>query len=431
MEKKIQKLDKIFAIVVMTTLFFLLIEIIVGEGIYKIYGIDLGSDKKAANTIEINWEELYPFSTNGKSTSKTDIAIDNESQSYCTIMNRLESIGESYDSHILKYSDLAKWGHIFNACLSDPGVGGEYVRLNNGYWTEVSDSKELENSIIQKANVVEELNDFLETENIPFLYVQAPIKNCQYDTELPIGVEDYSNENISRLLEILSGKDIAYIDMRQAIHEDYEDHYALFYKTDHHWNIDAGFWANNVIEQVIEEQYGIKFNTNYNNSTLYSRIIYENAMFGSVGDSVTHFVENSEDFSILFPNFETNFRLVIPDKGINATGSFGKLFINYDSLNEKIDNGGGYAYETILYGNRPLVQITNYENENGPKVMMIRDSFAIAVCPYMAIGCSELDLIDTRSDNGNFTGSVRTYIEQMKPDIVVMLVSDLDGQIIK
>jgi hypothetical protein len=211
--------------------------------------------------------------------------------------------------------------------------------------------------------------------------------------------------------------------MREALHSDYDEHYGLFYKTDHHWNVDAGFWACNVIEQEIEDRYGIIFNTDYNDSSRYSRITYENAMFGSAGQTITHFVEKSEDFSILFPDFETNFRLVIPDKGIDTTGDFKGIFVDYDGLDKVISNGGGYAYEKILWGNRPLVQITNNGNEEGPRVLMIRDSFSIAVSLYMSLGCSELDLIDTRSGKGNFTGSVRTYIEQMQPDIVIMLVS--------
>jgi hypothetical protein len=125
----------------------------------------------------------------------------------------------------------------------------------------------------------------------------------------------------------------------------------------------------------------------------------------------------------MFPKFSTNFKLVIPDKEIDTTGSFRDIFVDYDTLNEQIENGGGYVYETVLYGNRPLVQITNLEKENGLKVLMIRDSFSIAVAPYMALGCQELDMIDTRSSNGNFTGSVKTYIEKMQPDVVIMLLS--------
>jgi hypothetical protein len=158
---------------------------------------------------------------------------------------------------------------------------------------------------------------------------------------------------------------------------------------------------------------------------MYSRTTYQNAMFGSAGHAVTHFVEKSEDFSILFPAFETSFRLVIPDKEIDAEGTFEDIFIDYDGLQEAVGSGGGYAYEKILYGNRPLVQITNHDNENGPRVLMIRDSFSIAVSLYMAVGCSELDLIDTRPSNGNFTGSVKTYMEQMQPDIVIVLVREL------
>jgi hypothetical protein len=436
MEKKTSKPDQIFAAAVFAVLSALFILILFGEGIYKISGTDPGKAGSVSDSVAINWADLYPFQTADDAASGTDDVISGEESlpqdtflkiyhRYDKVMSTLGTIGEKFDRHMPKYSDIAKWGYILCACFSDPGTGGTYIRLNNGYWTTVSASEEEEASIDEKTDALEELARFAGTQDIPFLYVQAPDKNCQYDTELPAGTEDYSNENISRLLDALDNAGVDYIDMREALHEDFEDHDSLYYKTDHHWTVDAGFWACGVLEQEIEDRYGIRFNTACNDISMYSRTTYQNAMFGSAGHAVTHFVEKSEDFSILFPAFETSFRLVIPDKEIDAEGTFEDIFIDYDGLQEAVGSGGGYAYEKILYGNRPLVQITNHDNENGPRVLMIRDSFSIAVSLYMAVGCSELDLIDTRPSNGNFTGSVKTYMEQMQPDIVIVLVREL------
>jgi hypothetical protein len=420
MENKIQKLNKISAMTFFAILFVIFVLLFVGKISNSIFG--------KGYTIDINWTQLYPFSDDDLVTITQD--NNNQSQSklseifnlYYKIMAKFEMLGESWGKVIPKYSDIVKYGKFFDACISDITTDGTYIKLNNGYWTSVS-SKEDESSINNKSNAIKDISEFVEMQNIPFLYVQAPHKICKYDKELPIGVEDYNNENMDSLLEALNNENIDYIDMREAVHKENVNHYSLYYKTDHHWNIDAGFWACSVIEEAVEDNYGIVFNTEYNDISLYNSTIYENAMFGSSGQAVTHFLEKSEDFSILFPKFETSFKLVIPDKGIDEIGSFSDLFVDYDGLNTQIAKGGGYAYETLLYGNRPLVQITNYNNEKAPKVFMIRDSFSVAVAPYMALGCSELDLIDIRPTNGNFTGSVRTYIKEMQPDIVIMLVS--------
>ena len=85
--------------------------------------------------------------------------------------------------------------------------------------------------------------------------------------------------------------------------------------------------------------------------------------------------------------------------------------------------GGGYAFEAILYGNMPYVKISNYKNPNGPRILMIRDSFAACVAPYLAESCSELILIDTRVSYGVFSGSIISCINDFKPDVVLALLN--------
>lgn len=432
MDEKIQKLNKIFSIGILVVLFFLFIQIIVGEGVYKISGVMGNPKNRSDDTRDINWVELYPFPADVSVNFDSDEAqlvaslhgkIRKIFNLYCGVLDKFEVIGEIWDAHMLKYADIAKLGYIFNACISDPGggSGGTCVRLTNGYWTSVSDVEDI-HSVEEKVKAIDELGEYLYNKNIPFLYVQSAVKNCKFDMKMPIGVEDYTNRNIDALLSGLEKEGIECIDMRQAICEDGSNHYGMFYKTDHHWNINAGFFACNVIEKLAENQFDVKFERKYNNLSMFHKKTWDNAMFGSAGQAVTHFLADSENFSVLFPNFETDFRLVIPDKNIDCKGSFEELFVDYDTLEEEINAGGGYAYETLLYGNRPLVQITNNNNKSGLKVLMVRDSSSLAVAPYMALGCAELDLIDVRLNQGKFTGSIRGYITQMQPDIVIMLV---------
>ena len=427
------KANKIFSIGALAVVFMLFIQLITGVVAYKIFGINLASDSKLSENIEIDWEALYPFDSaldapEGQAVNTVEYNnaqkwdFDMLFNIYGKILEKLNTIGEICAGHMFKYESISKLGYAINTFITEPKPVGKYIRLNNGCLTTVA-SEEASNQVRKKVVAIYELNNYLNNKNIPFVYIQSAVKNCKYDMELVNEAKDYTNKNIDKLLLGLDNADIDYIDMRDELHKKYDDHYQLFYKADHHWNVNAGFWACGVIEDVLQERYGINFCTDYNDESLYENKLYKYAMFGSAGNSVTHFVEESEDFAILFPRFDTNFRLTIPDKGINSSGSFEELFVDYASLDEAISNGGGYAYETILYGNRPLVQIKNNNNKGGPKVLMIRDSFSIAVAPYMALGCSELDLIDVRASNGNFSGSIRAYADQMKPDIVIMLVS--------
>lgn len=424
---EMKKEDKVFSISIVGVLFILMILIVGGELVWKLFGIDLGKESNNSKEIQINWEEEYPFKIENLVEGESEAVVLSENKTliekYCNTMDKFENIGRMWSPKIWKYFVISKAGYVMNAAFSDPGIGGYYTRLKNGYWTTLESSKCNDIETEQKTENIADLMHYVNKNNIPFLYIQPPIKLCKQDDELPVSTEDYSNINIDLFLAGLKNKGVKYLDLRENLHQDFDSHYSLFYKTDHHWNVHAGLWAANIIEQQIKNEFCISLDTEFNNIELYKEKKYKNAMFGSSGHAITHFIEKSEDFSILFPKFNTNYRIIIPDKEIDKNGTFEEVFIDYDNLKKSIQAEGGFVYETLVYGNRPLVKIINKNNINGPKILMIRDSFSLAVAPYLSMSCSELDLIDTRQTNGNFTGSVRTYIEKNKPDIVLMLLS--------
>ena len=59
----------------------------------------------------------------------------------------------------------------------------------------------------------------------------------------------------------------------------------------------------------------------------------------------------------------------------------------------------------------------NHKNPAGPKIVLLRDSFACALTPFLALSCSELVTIDLRY----FQGSLAQTVSALEPDLVLTL----------
>ena len=421
-----KRINKTFSITIISIIFIIALFLIFFYALYKIVGIDYGiiQSNNSSESITIDWEKMYPHKEDLKKDNSLE-CVDNENTSlvkticerYVNLANKLNTIGDRLKTRVFKYQIIANIGKEITSSIEVVNVS-PYIKLKDG---QITDVRPYPNKSIESyAKDIKNLSDYCHRAGIEFLYVQPIFKVCKYDDNLFKTFSDYSNIDIDNLLQELKRYDIDCLDLREKLHDSSLDHSLMFYHTDHHWNISAGLWASKQICMYTKSNYGYDFNDEYSNEINYDEKVYRKAMFGSYGQTVGHNILNSEDFSILFPKFETNFILEIKDKNIKEVGSFEKIFINYDVLN-KLTNEGGYAYETVLYGNRPLVTIANMNNKNGKRVLIIRDSFAIAVAPYLSTNFSEVDLIDARPKNGNFTGSIKKYIDDNDFDMVIML----------
>ena len=64
-----------------------------------------------------------------------------------------------------------------------------------------------------------------------------------------------------------------------------------------------------------------------------------------------------------------------------------------------------------------MARITNHTNENGPRIMLLRDSYACVLTPFLALDCSELITIDLRY----FQDDLLTYVDWLEPDLVLVM----------
>ena len=433
MEKKMNRSFVILCVGLIFLLFFSLLYGRFGDLLSKKPALAAEDAAQAESAAEIgntvNWEERFPYKTvptvseetetapplpdgSAKDSIKTVLSLIKKNQS------ELANVGTTLAKTMYKERELSGIGLAVRSRLSDCTQLEDHVRLPNGYWIvlvkSLKSSQSAEDDYRDYALLQQRLNE----KGIDFLYCFAPRKTCAIEENIPTLPVNHSNDNIDIEVETLNRFGVENLDLRKKLHEDGRNHYSLFFKTDHHWTMEAGLWAAGAIGSEITERFGIGMKAPSAFGT-FTEVTFEGAMFGSDGSTATHFVEDAEDFTCLIPEFETNFRIEVPDEGVDRTGSFEELFVDSSVLEKCMKAGGGYAYGSLIYGNRPYEKITNYANPDGPRIFMIKDSFGNAVAPYLALSCSELVLLDTRPGNGNFTGSIETCIEEFCPDAVI------------
>ncbi len=330
---------------------------------------------------------------------------------------------DSFDVYkTVKQSYINLFGIVQRTVCNDFVVDADKTlstsRLKNGYLANTCEkmSAELKESICSET---ENLHDYLADNGIDFLYIQLPGKICQYDKQLSFGAKDFSNENADSLLNSFASQGIDAFDIRQVIHENNIDHYSLFFKTDHHWTTNAAFLVSGFITDKLAIGYRFPVRNDITDINNYYVQTYKNYFLGSIGKRVGQYYAGVDDYSLILPKFSTEMSTTFYKKDGSVderNGSFEDTFIFYENL-EKRDYFYSNPYAAYLYGNPPL--ITMRGNETEKKILMLSDSYSSPVLPYLTLSsCSEIHRLDPRYYND----SVRQYIKEFNPDIVIVMV---------
>ena len=143
-------------------------------------------------------------------------------------------------------------------------------------------------------------------------------------------------------------------------------------------------------------------------------VVYRDWFLGSQGKKVTLARTKPDDFTMIYPKFETSLKFEVASLGLDLSGDFG---ITYN-MNEVVsrDYYGKNPYATYIYSDTPLTRIENKLNANGKRLLVVKDSFSLCVIPFVALGIQYVDVIDLR----HFTGSIRSFIDKVSPDAVIV-----------
>lgn len=389
-----------------------LLLLFVGGG-SMLYGKFFASEAPKEASQSIDWRARYPFGTPAPQKAEAPARKQTFSDKIADLQARLDS---SRDCLFGRQTLLELCGAFRRATYQTKT--DEIVLLNNGYLTTIVNQTD-EQTERQIADSVLRLQETTQSAGIPLLYIQVPQKVCQYDDQMPPGELSYINQNLDRHLALLQAGGIDTLDLRQALHENGLSHYGLYFRTDHHWTMAAGLWAAQTVAEALCER-GFALDTALLSEENFIETTYSDWYLGTQGRRVTRGYIAPDDFTILLPEFATDLRVEHPDKGIDVQGSFFDTVFDHAMLETK-DYYGLSTYESVLCGNRPLTRITNNQNPDGLRVLLIHDSYSTVVAPYLSLLCGQIDMIDVRAANGNFNGSLDAYRDEMQPDIVIVM----------
>lgn len=286
------------------------------------------------------------------------------------------------------------------------------IRLNNGTLTFGSVGQ-VQKDVTHNAKATADFAAKLSERGIPFSMVMAPQKVPQNVTIVPAALRDYHNQEADQFLGILEQQGVHTVDLRGGMGDDLT---FCFYRTDHHWNSDGAFVGNRLMTAALAEEYHFTPFEQGLHEGQFSRLTYPGLFLGSQGKRVGTLYAGVDDFVVYSPDFATDLTYQVSDAAVPRTGTLNTALYFQEYLAPDYFNGNPYL--TFAGGDWGKATVTNHLNPDGPKVVMIRDSFGCAITPFFALQCGKLVTIDLRAYGGS---DLAGEIEAIDPDFVVML----------
>ena len=174
---------------------------------------------------------------------------------------------------------------------------------------------------------------------------------------------DYINYCFSKLVDIIP------VDVSDAV---VQNDYA-FYRTDHHWTTESAYSAYKILGKKLgytphdENYFTVEKISESFKGTLYSKTLNETI----TDDTITAYKSN------------TKYTFSVKDEVYNSI--YFEKFINEKD-----------KYSYFLGGNHGICTINNKTLENSQKMLIIKDSYANCLVPFLAEHYSEITLVDPR-----------------------------------
>ncbi|MBQ7578013.1 MAG: hypothetical protein IJT21_07105 [Synergistaceae bacterium] len=372
-------------------------------------GVEKIAEKES--NIHINWEKLYPF----ENPIYAHTRLTQESVLKRTYKYLKARFIAHTSERLLLYIHIVeaanKYRNFINWNISHIAEYNAVIKLKHGHFATFTKSFD----VSEKVASVRNFANFCESHDIKFFYVNLPNQICKSEDKDIAGTLDFSNQNADNFLQMLGDYGVKYYDMREILHDQGMNHHEAFFITDHHWKPETGLWAAREILKFLRNGYKWPVNPEILNPENFDYVIYRDWYLGSYGQKITLVRAKPEDFTMIYPKFDTLLKLEIPDKKINISGDF-RIIYDMKQLNEK-DYYSLSPYQAYMYGGRPIVKIENLLAHNEKKLMMVYDSFSLPVIPFMALDIKHIEAIDLRQ----FNGSLETYIKRNKPDLIIAI----------
>lgn len=257
----------------------------------------------------------------------------------------------------------------YNLLTGNNGSNGVYLG-KNGFLIEKPFSRD--NSLDKNLNRIKYFCDDIDV-NISLIAV--PSKGYIYSSHLPKNSMNYLDDEYNRIIrEKLSDK-LNIIDISDCLKEEAENN-DVFYKTDHHWTSYGAY--------AVYKQYCNSLGLNAADVNNYD--IQSVFNFYGTSYSTSCYTLTKPDTLYIFRNKAIKDISVTITEGKNVTTYNDFFFENRLNEDDK--------YPVFLDGNHSRVDITT--NVNNKKLLIIKDSFAHCLAPFLAEQYGEIVMVDLR-----------------------------------
>lgn len=279
----------------------------------------------------------------------------------------------------------------YNYCIGNNGSTGIYKCAEDYLVNDPEDTTNLMRNVGY-------IDEFAESCPVETTVLIAPSTGYVCSAILPAVHGEYRDDALFDEMQAeLSSA--GFVDIRDTFKSEYAAGNQMYYKTDHHWTAYGAYTAYKALAGTLgytplsESDYEV---TSYP------------GFYGTTYSSSGFWMNPPDDIEVWDSGCKATVEIT---EGSDTTDHEGLFF--YDHLEE--DD----KYPVYLDGNHPYTVIKNENADSGKKLLVIKDSFAHSLVPYLADHYSEIIMIDYRY----YVSPVTPLIESEGIDQVLVLYS--------
>ena len=245
------------------------------------------------------------------------------------------------------------------------------------------------------------VNNFVENVDIPTVFSLIPTQACIWADRLPEGAPNASQTDLlTQAQGAVTGAAWADLYTPLMAHKDE----GIFYRTDHHWtSLGAYYGYVGLAEALGYEPVPLSdYEETVRSTEFYGTVFSSSGVRWVKPDTITTYVPE-DGITVVSHTY---------DNSGNPVEEPRELYVeSFLSVKDK--------YSMFLGGNQSLGVVKNENNPDGPKLMIIRDSYADSLVPFLTAHYSEIHLLDPRYYHLSFAD----YAEQNGIDQALVLYS--------
>lgn len=194
-------------------------------------------------------------------------------------------------------------------------------------------------------------------------------------------------ENLSDVFaNYTEGSQVIPVDIYDAL--DYHKDQYLYFNTDTHWAPLGAYWAYTAFCEAANQTAAPL--SDFTVSTVEDFTGY---LYVATGESCL--AENPDHIDLYEPGFDYTIELSYDG-------------VSFTELSGMYAPDEGMGYSMVLWGDNPLVRVTNHDDASGRKLLLVKDSYGNAIAPFLAANYSEVHVADFRS----FPGKLPAYCQE-------------------